>query len=156
MNRQRDQFLAQHTSLARRYFLRQGAAGWMAMSALPLLAGDAVRDPRLQAAIDNIETWLTRPDDFQDVSRGEPKPHSLPEEKRAEVGQTRDTWSLEVVSDPEHPSRLGKQLTKADNTAFRFTDLMRLAETQAVRFPKIMTCLNLGCPLGNEIGRAHV
>ncbi len=28
---------------------------------------------------------------------------------------------------------------------------MQLAKTHAVRFPKVMTCLNLGCPLGNGI-----
>jgi DMSO/TMAO reductase YedYZ molybdopterin-dependent catalytic subunit len=28
---------------------------------------------------------------------------------------------------------------------------MRLAKTKAVRFPKVMTCLNIGCPLGNGI-----
>ena len=28
---------------------------------------------------------------------------------------------------------------------------MNLAETKAVRFPKVMTCLNIGCPLGNGI-----
>jgi DMSO/TMAO reductase YedYZ molybdopterin-dependent catalytic subunit len=28
---------------------------------------------------------------------------------------------------------------------------MQLAEKKAVRFPKLMTCLNLGCPLGNGI-----
>ena len=32
-----------------------------------------------------------------------PLPHSLPEEKKREVGLTRETWKLEVISDPEQP-----------------------------------------------------
>ncbi|OYW24377.1 MAG: hypothetical protein B7Z55_02365, partial [Planctomycetales bacterium 12-60-4] len=86
--------------------------------------------------------------EFRDVSRGKPLPHSLPEEKLREVGLTRETWKLEVLSDAEHPARLGKPLTKAEGTALDFAGLMKLAETHAVRFPKVMTCLNIGCPLG--------
>ncbi len=144
-------FLAEHRNLTRRYFLRCGTAGIAAMSALPLLARGAERDPALQDVLDGLETWLTNPDDFRDVSRGDPLPHSLDEEKRKEVGLTRDTWKLEVVSDPENQARLRNPLTQEDNTAFTFEDLMQLAETHAVRFPKVMTCLNIGCPLGNGI-----
>jgi DMSO/TMAO reductase YedYZ molybdopterin-dependent catalytic subunit len=85
---------------------------------------------------------------FGDVSRGRPVPHSLPEAKKREVGLTRDTWKLEVVSDPTHPSKLGKPLTIKDNTALDFKGLLELAGKHAVRFPKVMTCLNIGCPLG--------
>ncbi len=144
-------FLTRHRHLTRRYFLRFGAAGMAAMSALPLFAASSKRDPVLQKAIDEIEPWLTKQDDFEDVSRGKPKPHSLDEERRKEVGLTRDTWSLEVISDPEHKAKVRKPLTKAKNTAFNFKDLMQLAQTRAVRFPKLMTCLNIGCPLGNGI-----
>lgn len=154
MNPEVTGFLTEHTSLTRRYFLRCGAIGVAAMSALPLfakVAGGAERDPALQQALDDLETWLTKPDDFRDVSRGNPKPHSLDEAKRQEVGLTRDTWKLEVVSDPENKAQLNSPLTKADNTAFTFPDLMKLAEKHAVRFPKVMTCLNIGCPLGNGI-----
>ncbi len=42
-------------------------------------------------------------------------------------------------------------MTKADNTALDFASLLELAKTRAVRFPKAMTCLNIGCPLGNGI-----
>ncbi len=151
MKPQPHDFLAQHTYLTRRFFLRSGAAGLAAISTLPLFAEAAERDPALQQVIDNLEPWLTKPDDFQDVSRGNPQPHSLDEARRKEVGLTRDTWSLEVVSDPENKARIRNPLTKEKNTAFTFKDLMQLAETHAVRFPKIMTCLNIGCPLGNGI-----
>jgi len=46
---------------------------------------------------------------------------------------------------------LRNPLTKEKNTAFTFKDLMKLAKKHAVRFPKVMTCLNIGCPLGNGI-----
>jgi len=151
MNLQLAEFLAEHTSVTRRYFLRCGTAGVAAMSALPLLASGGEREAALKKVLDDLETWLTIPDEFRDVSRGNPKPHSLDEAKRKEVGLTRDTWKLEVVDDPENKTRLRNSLTKEDNTAFTFDDLMKLAKTHAVRFPKVMTCLNIGCPLGNGI-----
>ncbi len=144
-------FLREHARLTRRYFLQCGAAGVIAIKSVPLWAQVKEHDPKLQAAIDKIEAWLTRPDDFQDVSRGKPKPHSLTPEKRAEVGLTRETWKLEVLSDPDNPARLRTPLSHAENTALDFDGLLQLARQHAVRFPKIMTCLNLGCPLGNGI-----
>src|SRR6185436_13827516 len=90
-------------------------------------------------------------DKFRDVSRGKPVPHSLPDEKKSEVGLTRETWKLEVISDPQNAPRLGKQLTKADGTALDFKGLLELGEKHAVRFAKVMTCLNLGCTLGMGI-----
>ena len=144
-------FLREHARLTRRYFLQCGAAGVIAIKSVPLWAQVKEHDPKLQAASDKIEAWLTRPDDFQDVSRGKPKPHSLTPEKRAEVGLTRETWKLEVLSDPDNPARLRTPLSHAENTALDFDGLLQLARQHAVRFPKIMTCLNLGCPLGNGI-----
>ena len=113
-------FLAEHTSLTRRYFLRCGTAGVAAMSALPMLARGAERDAALQKVVDDLETWLTKQDDFQNVSRGNPKPYSLDEAKRKEVGLTRDTWKLEVVDDPDNSARLRNPMTKEKNTALDF------------------------------------
>ncbi|MDA1050767.1 MAG: molybdopterin-dependent oxidoreductase [Planctomycetota bacterium] len=144
-------FMLEHTALTRRYFLGCGVAGLAAAGSLSLLAEERKRDPNLQKSLDALETWLTHPDEFRDVSRGNPVPHSLSEDKRKEVGLTRDTWKLEVVSDPEHPAKLGSALSKTDNTALDFNGLLQLAEQHAVRFPKAMTCLNIGCPLGNGI-----
>ena len=151
MNDNLADFLNEHSHLTRRYFLRCGTTGVAAMASLPLLASSTERDPRLQKAIDELETWLTKDVDFRDVSRGTPKPHSLPEDKKKEVGLTRDTWKLEILSDPKNPARIRTPFTKEKDSAFTFTDLMKLAEKHAVRFPKVMTCLNIGCPLGNGI-----
>lgn len=106
-------------------------------------------DPRLRDALKKLETWLTMPDDFRDVSRRKPKPHSLSEEQRKEVGLTRDTWKLNVISDAENPASIRNPLE--GETAFTFADLMELAKDHSVRFPKVMTCLNIGCPLGMGI-----
>lgn len=144
-------FLLEHTALTRRYFLGCGVAGIAAVGSLPLLADDRNRDPKLQKSLDALESWLTDPDEFRDVSRGKPLPHSLPEDQRKEVGLTRETWKLELASDPDNPAKLGSPLTKENNTALDFAGLLQLGEKHAVRFAKAMTCLNVGCPLGNGI-----
>jgi hypothetical protein len=146
-----DELIVEHSPLSRRYFLGLGAVGAAAWAMSPLAAAEPQGNAALQAAIDQLEPWLTPHDQFRDVSRGKPVPHSLSEERRREVGLTRDTWQLEVLSDPDHPARLRKSLTKADGTALDFAGLMQLAEKHAVRFAKVMTCLNIGCPLGTGI-----
>ncbi|HJZ93241.1 MAG TPA: molybdopterin-dependent oxidoreductase [Gemmataceae bacterium] len=142
-----ERFLARHADLTRRFFLRAGAAWAVTSYALADARADSP-PPELARAIEKLESYFTPPDEFQDVSRGKPLPHSIPEAKRREVGLTRDTWRLEVVADPEHPATLGKPLTKKDGTALDFEGLLKLGERHAVRFVKVMTCLNIGCPLG--------
>ena len=144
-------FIAEHAQLSRRWFLQSGSAGLAALATSPLWGDDLGGSERLAQAIAQLEIYLTPPDEFQDVSRGKPKPHALDEQTKRQVGLTRETWSLDVISDPEHPARLRRELTQADGTAFTFADLMQLAETHAVRFAKVMTCLNIGCPLGMGI-----
>ena len=141
-------FLADHLKLTRRYFLRAGAACAAAAGGWAFASGAEPPAPELAKALDKLEPFFTAQQEFQDVSRGKPVPHSLPDEKKREVGLTRETWKLEVVSDPDNPATLGEQLTRADGTALDFPALMRLAEKRSVRFAKVMTCLNIGCPLG--------
>jgi DMSO/TMAO reductase YedYZ molybdopterin-dependent catalytic subunit len=144
-------FLAQHLKLTRRYFLRAGAACAAAAGGFSLAAGAEPPAPELARALEKLGAYFTPQANFIDVSRGKPLPHSLPEEKKREVGLARETWKLEVISDPENPATLGKQLTKKDGTALDFEGLLKLAETKAVRFAKVMTCLNMGCTLGMGI-----
>ncbi len=145
---ERQRLLDEHRTLTRRYFLRAGAACVATAGGVPLVVGAEPRAPELAKAVDRLEPFFTAQEDFRDVSRGTPLPHSLSEDKRREVGLTRETWKLEVVSDPDKPAALGKPLTKADGTALDFAGLMKLADKHAVRFAKVMTCLNIGCPLG--------
>lgn len=91
---------------------------------------------------DPPEPYFTPQEKFRDVSRGKPLPHKLPPEKRTEVGLTRETWKVEVFSDPENKASIGRPIR------LDWASLMKLAETRAVRVPKIMTCNNIGRPLG--------
>jgi len=146
-----EQFLRDHRQLTRRYFLYLGVAGVTALDFLPLTANAKPPAPALAKAIKELEPWFTPPEKFRDVSRGKPLPHSLPDEKKRQVGLTRETWKLEVVSDPDNPAKIGHPLTKKVGTALDFDGLMKLAEKHVVRFAKTMTCLNIGCPLGTGI-----
>lgn len=145
-------FLKEHQELTRRFFLQAGALGIASASLAPsLMAAEpaATQKPvKPDKAGARPEPYFTPSEHFRDVSRGKPVPHTLPEDKRREVGLTRDTWQLEVLADPDHPAKLGKPLTKENGTALGFDALLKLGEQHAVRFPKVMTCLNLGCPLG--------
>src|SRR5690349_4779616 len=146
-----EHFLGEHRQLTRRFFLRLGAAGATALNLLPLSARAKPPAPALAKAIEELEPWFTPPGKFRDVSRGKPLPHSLPEEKKRQVGLTRETWKLEVISDSDNPAKIGHPLTKKDGSALDFDGLMKLSEKHAVRFVKTMTCLNIGCPLGTGI-----
>ncbi|MEQ9411155.1 MAG: molybdopterin-dependent oxidoreductase [Fuerstiella sp.] len=141
--------LNRQLAVRRRHFLQSGLLSAAAMTSAQASESPSRNDAERDQVLKDLESWLTKPDDFQDVSRGKPKPHSLSDAERQAVGLTRDTWTLNVISDPEHPARIRQPLQ--GNMAFTFADLMKLAKTRAVRFPKVMTCLNIGCPLGNGI-----
>jgi len=148
---QLQQFLDEHQQLTRRFFVRLGVAGAAVASGWPISVRGAERASELAKAIESLESFFTPPAKFRDVSRGKPLPHSLSDEKKREVGLSRETWKLEVTSDLENPAKIGRELTKADGTALDFDALMKLGEKHAVRFAKVMTCLNIGCPLGMGI-----
>jgi len=145
------EFLHEHRAITRRYFFRLSASVYAATG---VMAHAAVGEPggaELDDALEKLETYLTEPDKFQDVSRGDPLPHSLPEEKKREVGLTQESWRLEILADTDRPAAVRKPLTNAAGTALDFPALMQLAQQKAVRFAKVMTCLNIGCPLGMGI-----
>lgn len=168
-------FLNEHRQLTRRYFLGYGVVGATATGAVlnevaaepfgmtqcsttntasPVSAAVPVSAvPTHSADKDDKagvmpDPYFTPADDFRDVSRGKPIPHTLSDELKQAAGLTQESWQLEVISDPDYPATLGKPLTKADGTALTFDALLKLSEQRSVRFAKIMTCLNLGCPLG--------
>src|SRR5262245_51959290 len=95
-----DCFLAEHRRLTRRFFLGLGAAGTAALAIRPRVGQAAPDDPLLAKAIAELESFFTLQQNFRDVSRGKPLPHSLPDDKKHEVGLTRETWKLEIISDP--------------------------------------------------------
>jgi DMSO/TMAO reductase YedYZ molybdopterin-dependent catalytic subunit len=144
-------FWKTHQELTRRYFLRIGAAGATIAAILKNAKAAEPTSDVLASAVGKLESFMTPPSKFRDVSRGKPLPHSLPDEKKKEVGLTRETWRLEVISDKENPASIRKPFTKENDTALTFDDLLKLGEKHAVRFAKVMTCLNIGCPLGMGI-----
>ena len=146
--KEQQRFLEQHRTLTRRYFLRAGAAGSAALGLWPRISKSDPPAPELSEAIRALESYFTQQERFQDVSRGKPLPHSLTDEQKRAAGLTRETWKLEVISDSEHPAKLRRPMSQADGSALDFGGLMQLAEKHAVRFAKVMTCLNIGCPLG--------
>lgn len=147
-----EDFLGRHRQLSRRFFLGAGTAGAAAIAAgAGRVRADEIA-PELEAAIGQLEPFMTSPSKFRDVSRGKPLPHTLPPEKKTEVGLTRETWKLEVISDTgTNATRLKSPMKNEDGTALDFNGLLKLGETHSVRFAKVMTCLNIGCPLGTGI-----
>lgn len=137
------QFLERHRLLSRRYFMERagGSSG-----ALVLALG--MEPEALKPLLAKLGPYLTPQAGFRDVSRGKPVPHTLPPERLREAGLTRDTWKLEIIPDPEHPATVEKPLQAQDGTAINFDAFLDIAKTKSVRFPKLMTCLNIGCPLG--------
>jgi hypothetical protein len=141
-----ESFLAEHFEVSRRFFLKAGSIGAAALYSQPLSADESEWDARLRQAIEQLEPYFTPQLDFGEVTRA--KPYKLPEEEKRKLGLTRDSWSLEVISDPENPVRLDAPLTREQGTALDFQRLMVLAKSRAVRFSKVLTCLNRGRPLG--------
>lgn len=92
--------------------------------------------------------YFTPQAEFGDVERGNPLPYTLPPSRRREVGLERETWRLEVVTDPESNTKLERPLAKERGTALDFEGLLKLAERHAVQYVKAITCNNIGEPLG--------
>jgi DMSO/TMAO reductase YedYZ molybdopterin-dependent catalytic subunit len=130
---------------SRRSFLRLGAAGAAALRSGPGLLASPGQDA---APPPDPDPYLTPQERFRDVSRGNPLPHKLPAEKLSQVGLSRETWKLEVLSDPEHPAVLKSPLEKEKGSALDWDGLMTLAAKRTVSFLKVMTCNNIGRPLG--------
>src|SRR5262245_36361898 len=93
--------------------------------------------------------FLTNPEAFQDVSRGNPKPFTLKGEDLVKARLTPATWRLESVSDGsaqiEKPRRLD------DHTAIDLAMLEGLGQKHGVKFLKAMQCLNIAQPLGQGL-----
>jgi DMSO/TMAO reductase YedYZ molybdopterin-dependent catalytic subunit len=91
-------------------------------------------------------SYLTKPEEFRDVSRGNPKPHSLKGEQLVKARLTPETWRLEIVSDGS--ADVAKPRKLDDDTAVDLAALQELGKRHSVRFLKAMQCLNIPQPLG--------
>ncbi|APW61477.1 molybdopterin-dependent oxidoreductase [Paludisphaera borealis] len=93
--------------------------------------------------------FLTPGDDFTDVSRGDPIPHTLQGEALVKARLTPETWRLEVAA--EGKAELAKPLRQADGSAIDLASLVKLGETKGVLFLKAMQCNNIAQPLGQGL-----
>jgi DMSO/TMAO reductase YedYZ molybdopterin-dependent catalytic subunit len=132
-------------SISRRDSLRLGAA--ITLGALtecpPASAADLAR-PDLPP-----RPYLTQGDDFTDVSRGNPVPHSLKGEALIKARLTPETWRLEVIT--EGKAHVARSLRQADGTAIDLPALLKLGQSKSVLFLKAMQCNNIAQPLGQGL-----
>jgi DMSO/TMAO reductase YedYZ molybdopterin-dependent catalytic subunit len=96
-----------------------------------------------------MPTYLTAPADFQDVSRGNPKPHTLKGDALVKARLTPETWRLEIVSDGS--TQIEKPRKLDDNTAIDLPALHAVGQKHGVKFLKAMQCLNIPQPLGQGL-----
>lgn len=139
--------------ISRRQFLRSGVG----IATTVTVAG---REHAVDAAepTPKLKPVLTSDLDFEDVSRGNPKPHTLVGDALIEAKLTPETWRLEIAADPfiEEPhtkvaAELEKSLTLADGSALDLSMLMELGKKHEVHFLKAMQCLNIQTPLGQGL-----
>src|SRR5437667_7997732 len=95
------------------------------------------------------KTFLTDPAEFRDVSRGDPKPHTLKGDALVKARLTPETWRLEIVSDGS--TQLAKPRKLDDGTAIDLATLQQLGKLHGVKFLKAMQCLNIAPPLGQGL-----
>ena len=101
--------------------------------------------------------FLTPSDQFRDVSRGNPKPHTLQGDALVQARLTPETWRLEITADTtpnpaiKEQASLGKLLTLADGNALGLPTLLELGKKHEVKFLKAMQCLNIPTPLGQGL-----
>ncbi|MCS7045972.1 MAG: molybdopterin-dependent oxidoreductase [Gemmataceae bacterium] len=93
--------------------------------------------------------YLTNPAEFRDVSRGNPRPHTLKGEALVQARLTPETWRLEIVSDGSATIQTPRSL-EAGN-AVDLTELHNLGKRHGKKFLKAMQCLNIATPLGQGL-----
>lgn len=121
--------------LSRRDAFRLGVGGLVTGSVTGRVTAD---DPKPQP-----RAFLTPAKDFEDVSRGNPIPHTLTGEALVKAGLTPETWRLDVAA--EDKAKVEKPLT------LDLPALHKLGAKHAVRFLKAMQCNNIARPLGQGL-----
>ena len=137
----REHSLREHCQQTRRYFFELGGMAAAAWAASPLAAADAASDPRLRKAIEALE-YLTPVERAYLLDKGKANVAKLPPERLREIGLLPETWSLDVVPDPESDSSVERPLSRAQGNALDWNGLMKVAEKHAVRFLHLCVCTN--------------
>lgn len=125
--------------------------GFARVSALTAIAASTGQAAAVESTCPAPHSLLTAADDFYDVSRGNPKPHTLSGEALVQAKLTPETWRCDVVADPftneviKEPAKIAKTLT------LDFATIIEMGRTQGVRYLKAMQCLNIAEPLGQGL-----
>lgn len=146
--------------ISRRDFVRAGSS--LATTAMAAgLAGSSPAAERTTPAKPGApispRSLLTPAGEFRDVSRGNPKPHTLKGDALAQARLTPETWRLEITADDTpNPSTkdvadLGQPLSLAGGNALDLPALLELGKKHEVKFIKAMQCLNIPTPLGQGL-----
>lgn len=148
--------------VSRRAFVQQSSL--LAAASLPL--GKSVRGDTTQSTSLALKSslpacphpFLTAPEDYYTVARGNPKPHTLTGQALIDARMTPDTWRLEMTADPfidppniEYAATTEHSLTLKDGTALDLNMLQTLGKKQGIKFIKAMQCLNIAEPLGQGL-----
>ena len=94
-------------------------------------------------------TFLTTPAQFRDVSRGNPRPHTLKGDDLVRARLTPQTWRLEIVA--EGGCTIATPLTLEKRNAIDFATIEKLGRPHGRKFLKAMQCLNIAQPLGQGL-----
>ncbi|MFM2167165.1 MAG: hypothetical protein RIS79_1536 [Verrucomicrobiota bacterium] len=95
--------------------------------------------------------FLTAADDFEDVSRGAPKPHTLTGEALLKAKLTPESWKLEISAD-ETTNEVVTQKAQIERTVrLDYAQLLELGKKHRALFLKAMQCLNIATPLGQGL-----
>src|SRR5262245_47254218 len=93
--------------------------------------------------------FLTNPPEFRDVSRGNPRPHTLKGEALVKARLTPETWRLEIVSDGS--CRIDTPRTLDKGNAMDLATIEKMGRQNGRKFLKAMQCLNIAQPLGQGL-----
>ncbi len=96
-----------------------------------------------------VRRYLTPGEDFNDVSRGDPIPHTLTGEALVNAKLTSETWRLEIQAGEK--AEVAKPIVEANGTAIDLPSLLKLGESKGVMFLKAMQCNNIAQPLGQGL-----
>lgn len=133
----------------RRHFLGTAAATGFAAGFAGPTAQAASGARRGGASTRPVRPFLTDALEFVDVSRGNPKPHTLRGEALARARLTPETWRLAIVGDGS--SEVARPCRLEDGSALDLAGLVELGKTHGVKYLKAMQCNNIPFPLGQGL-----
>src|SRR5437762_10881162 len=118
------------------------AASMLASGLSSVAQAVEIPTPSRLAGSNQPHPLLTPADKFRDVSRGNPKPHTLTGDMLVQARLTPETWRLEITADEtpnpaiKESGSLSKPLTLADSTALDLPALLELGRKHEVKFLK--------------------